>query len=200
MAFEGVFHAAKDFLQPLLAACSVVLFAHYGGGEEWSAVQRSTLLIAPIYLVLHLLSAFASRHAHRVVTAVGGDESRAARILWASATAVFATMLIGELTATFAVTITAFVLLHVVQNVWRPILLSRLDSATDGSSSVTLSVESQARRTATMLLAPLFGFAIDTTQANADGQVGNYWPIAVVGAVLAMLMWLRSHLAHKRVA
>lgn len=200
MAFEGVFHAAKDFLQPLLAACSVVLFAHYGGGEEWSAVQRSTLLIAPIYLVLHLLSAFASRHAHRVVTAVGGDESRAARILWASATAVFAAMLIGELTATFAVTITAFVLLHVVQNVWRPILLSRLDTATDGSSAVTLSVESQARRTATMLLAPLFGIAIDTTQANADGQVGNYWPIAVVGAVLAMLMWLRSHLAHKRVA
>lgn len=199
MAFEGVFHAAKDYLQPLLAACSIAWFAHYGG-DEWSDLQRSTLLIAPTYMVLHLLSAFASRRAHRVVTLVDGDESRAARLLWAVATAVFAGMLIGELTATFAITITAFVLLHVVQNVWRPILLSRLDSATDGNSAVTLSVESQARRTATMLLAPLFGSAIDSTQANADGQAGAYWPIAAVGAGFAVWMWLRSHLASKRLA
>ena len=195
MAFEGVFHAAKDFLQPLLAACSIALFAHYGHGNGWSELQRSTLLIAPTYLVLHLVSAFASRRAHWLVTAAGADESRAARLLWAFATIVFVGMLIGELTTTFAVSIAAFVLLHVAQNVWRPIFLSRLDAIADGSSAVTLSVESQARRTATMLLAPVFGAAIDATQADTHAQIGEYWPIAVVGGSLAMLMLVRSYSA-----
>ena len=87
------------------------------------------------------------------------------------------------------ISIAAFVLLHVVQNLWRPILISRIDQATDhANSAVTLSVESQARRMATIVLAPLFGFAIDATSHGDAGQVGVYWPIAVVGAALAILM------------
>lgn len=191
MAYEGLFHATKDYLQPLLAACSIAAFAHYDGANEWSELQRSTLLIAPTYLILYLSSAFASRRAHRVVAAAGG-EAQATRLLWAAAAGLFLGMLLGELTTIFALSIAAFVLLAVAQNIWRPIFLSRLDAATDGSSAVTLSLESQARRTATMVLAPVFGAAIDATQANPEAQAGDYWPIAAIGAALTLAMLLRS--------
>ena len=194
MSFEGVFHASKDYLQPLLAAAATAWFAVQldadpGQTSDWSDLQRTTLLIAPVYLCLHILSAFASRRAHRLVAAVGGDPSRAARLLWSLTAGLFAGLLLGELTQVVVMSIAAFVLLHVVQNLWRPILISRIDLATDhANSAVTLSVESQARRMATIVLAPLFGFAIDATSHGDAGQVGVYWPIAVVGAALAILM------------
>ncbi|MGK0202630.1 MAG: MFS family permease [Planctomycetota bacterium] len=196
MSFEGVFHASKDYLQPLLAAAATAWFAVQLDADanttsDWSELQRTTLLIAPVYLCLHLMSAFASRRAHRLVQAVGGDEARAARVLWSLTAALFVGLLIGELANVAAVSIAAFVLLHVVQNLWRPILISRIDQATDNANSaVTLSVESQARRMATIVLAPLFGFAIDTTSRGDAGQAGIYWPIAVVGCALAILMRL----------
>jgi MFS family permease len=192
MTFEGLFHASKDFLQPLLAACAITWFAPWGGAGEWSELQRTTLLIAPTYLTLHLLSAVASRRAHWFV-AIAGGEARSARLLWALATALFLAMLAGELTTTFAISIAAFVLLAVAQNIWRPIFLSRLDAATDGSSAVTLSVESQARRATTMLLAPAFGAAIDMTQSTESAQIGDYWPIAAIGGALTLLMLARSY-------
>lgn len=194
MSFQGVFHASKDYLQPLLAAAATAWFAVQlpadpGAISDWSELQRTTLLIAPVYLCLHLMSAFASRRAHRLVTAVGGDEARAARLLWSLTAALFVGFLVGELTQFVSISIATFVLLHVVQNLWRPILISRIDSATDhANSAVTLSVESQARRMATIVLAPLFGFAIDATSHGDASQAGIYWPIAVVGAAIAILM------------
>ena len=198
MSFEGVFHASKDYLQPLLAAAATAWFAvQLDAGASatsgWSELQRTTLLIAPVYLCLHLLSAIASRRAHRLVTAVGGEESRAARLLWSLTAGLFVGLLVGELTQIVAVSIAAFVLLHVVQNLWRPILISRIDLATDNANSaVTLSVESQARRMATIVLAPLFGFAIDATSRGDANQAGIYWPIAIVGATIAILMRLTA--------
>lgn len=196
MSFEGLFHASKDYLQPLLATAATAWLVAQTSTDPnatigWSELQRTTLLIAPIYLCLHLLSAVASRRAHRLVTAVGGEESRAARLLWSLTAGLFVGLLIGELTQSIAISIAAFVLLHVAQNLWRPILISRFDQATDNANSaVTLSVESQARRMATIVLAPLFGFAIDATCHGDAGQAGIYWPIAVVGATLAILMRL----------
>jgi MFS family permease len=196
MSFEGVFHASKNYLQPLLAAAATAWFtvqldAESGAGHDWSELQRTTLLIAPVYLCLHLMSASASRRAHRLVAAVGGDEARAARLLWSLTAALFVGLLVGELTQVITISITAFVLLHVAQNLWRPILISRIDSATGhANSAVTLSVESQARRMATIVLAPLFGFAIDATSRGDASQAGIYWPIAVVGAMMAIVMRL----------
>lgn len=194
MSFEGVFHAGKDFLQPLLATTAVLWFATHlapalGATGQWSELQRSTLLIAPVYLGLHLMSAFASRQAHRFVHLLGDDEARAARCLWSVTISIFLLLLFGELGQTAAISILAFVLLHVLQNLWRPILISRFDHATDHqNSAVTLSVESQARRLATMLLAPLFGLLVDACKSSPVATNGSYWPIAVVGCVLAVAM------------
>ena len=53
-----------------------------------------------------------------------------------------------------------------------------------------LSIESQAQRFATMLLAPLIGLAIDATQSGGPG--GPFWPIGAVGLVVGLLVLVTS--------
>jgi MFS family permease len=194
MAFEGVFHASKDYLQPLLATAAVTIVTGNlamlsWNTEGWSDLQRATLVIAPVYFLLFLLSAIASRRSHQFVTALGGSEERASRCLWAIALALFVALFIGEWACTITVSIAAFVALHVAQNLWRPILISRFGEASSHSNgAVTLSIESQGRRLSTMILAPIFGLAIDTTNSSETVSIGIYWPIAAVGILLATTM------------
>ncbi len=188
MGFEGVFHAAKDYLQPLLFAVATIWTATWAGPtEELSAIQRSTLWIGPIYFALHVGSSIASRRAHRVVDACGGEE-RAARALWLVAAALFLILFGSELGGLWVGSILAFVGLHVVQNLWRPILISRFDTHSDPErAATTLSVESQARRLATVVLAPLFGLCVDAAQRS--GAQGPYWMIGLTGSIVALAMF-----------
>ena len=193
MSFEGVFHAAKDYLQPLLATAAAAWLTTKSGfdafdPDSWSELQRSTFVIAPVYLSLNIISALASRRAHQLVAAVGNNEQRAASLLWSIYTGLFGGLLIGEITHSIAASIAAFVLLHALQNLWRPILITRIDQVTDNqNSAVALSIESQSRRLATVCFAPIFGLAIDTTRAASPNAHGIYWPIAVVGILVGLV-------------
>lgn len=189
MGYEGVFHAAKDYLQPVLlaVAASSALGASLGG--DLSDVQRSAILIGIAYFGLHLLSSVASRQAHRVSDLAGGEE-RAARWLWAASVAVFGVVFASGWYDVSALLIAAFVLMHVLQNLWRPALISRIDAFGEQAQGATvLSIESQGRRVATMVLAPLLGVAMDAAQTEAIGD-GPFWPIGLVGVVVGFLfLW-----------
>jgi len=190
MAFEGVFHAVKSYLQPVLVVLAVSLFSTAAIGGDLSEVQRSALLVGPVYFVLHLLSSAASRNAHRVAD-LAGSEERATRWIWAAYTAVFALALVAGWWEVTAALIVAFVLLHVLQDMWRPVLMARFDTYGDEAQAATvLSIESQAQRFATMLLAPLIGLAIDATQTGGLG--GPFWPIGAVGLVVGLLVLATS--------
>ena len=67
MGFEGTFHAVKDYIQPVLMAAAVSSTTGLLNVSGLSDAQRASLLVAPVYLLLYLLSATASRHAHRFV-------------------------------------------------------------------------------------------------------------------------------------
>lgn len=185
MGFEGVFHAAKDYLQPALLAVA----ASSALGGDLSDVQRSAILIGIAYFGLHLLSSVASRQAHRVSDLAGGEEL-AARWLWGASVPVFGLVLVSGWYDVSAALIAAFVLMHVLQNLWRPALISRIDAFGKESQGATvLSIESQSRRLATMALAPLLGVAMDAAQSGAIGD-GPFWPIGVVGVVVGLLfLW-----------
>jgi MFS family permease len=190
MAFEGVFHAVKSYLQPVLVVLAVSLFSTAAIGGGLSEVQRSALLVGPVYFVLHLLSSAASRNAHRVAD-LAGSEDRASRWIWIAYTAVFTLALVAGWWEVTAALIVAFVLLHVLQDMWRPVLMARFDSYGDeGQAATVLSIESQAQRFATMLLAPLIGLAIDATQSGGPG--GPFWPIGAVGLVVGLLVLVTS--------
>jgi len=64
MGFEGFFKAARDYLQPILQKASLPLVAALFTNVEMTVEQRSVFLIGPIYFLLFILSAVASRKAY----------------------------------------------------------------------------------------------------------------------------------------
>ena len=65
MGFEGVFRAAKDYLQPVIQAAALSTGSLLALGTTMGERQRVALLVGPIYFVLYMLSALASRRAYR---------------------------------------------------------------------------------------------------------------------------------------
>jgi len=176
MSFEGLYAASKDYLQPLLkvAALSLPVLLYL------TDCQRTALLIAPVYVVLYLLSSIASRHAEALAR-WAGSEARGARWLWVINLLVFAVLAVGILGRVPGIAVAAFVALAVAQNFWRPILISRVVHHADPSQMATvLSVESQAKSLFTAAAAPLLGLAVD-----AMGGELKFLPIAALGLVVA---------------
>ncbi len=187
MGFEGVFHTAKDYLQPVLQALALGAAAGFVVAADMSPTQQTALLVGPVYFVLHVLSGVASRLSHRVAYAAGGEEPAAHR-LWGAAVIVYGGMLAAAYLDALLIVMVTFVLLHVLQNLWRPVLISRFDSHSDEQQGATvLSIESQSRRAATMLLAPALGFAVDLVRANQWG--GEFWPVGLVGTAMAIVFF-----------
>ena len=116
--------------------------------------------------------------------ALGGEE-RAARVLWVGAAVVFAAMLVAGYVDRPALMVVTFVAIFVMHNLWRPVLISRFDrhgKAEQGAS--LLSIENQGARAATMIVAPVLGWAID--RVGETGPGGTYWPIGALGLAAAL--------------
>jgi MFS family permease len=184
MSFEGVYTAVQDYLQPVVKDMALLIPLFIGLGE----VRRSALMIGLVYVVLYLASACASRSAHRLTARAGGEE-RGSRLLWKVVFISYlalAPLLFFEL---YYVAIAGFVVLAIVQNLWRPILISRFDAyAGETEGATVLSIESQAKSVSTMVVAPVFGVAVDFVRAQGAG--GEFWPVATIGAVIAALILL----------
>lgn len=184
MGFEGVFHAVKDYLQPVLKAAALAGAAHWVATSTMSETQQATLLVGPVYFVLYLLSGAASRQAHRIATLCGGEDGAAVR-LWAATLLLFAALGVAAYYEVNSLLIGLFVLLHVIQNFWRPTLISRFDAyGSESQGATVLSIESQSRRAATMVIAPLLGLVVDRVQASQLG--GPFWPVGVLGVLVAL--------------
>lgn len=191
MGFQGVYEATKDYLQPVIRAAAIVLASHWLATDQMSEIQRTTLLIGPVYLLLYLLAGVASRVAHRFVH-VAGDEDRAAHWLWIIDGVLFGSMALAAYWRVEALVIVVFILLDTMHNVWRPVLLGRIDTYGEQEQGATLlSIESQARRLATIVTAPLLGLAVDSVRASGTG--GEFWPVGVLGAGVAVIGIVLTH-------
>jgi MFS family permease len=189
MGFEGFFKASKDYLQPILMAAALPLTAALFADFELSDTQKSVFLIGPIYFLLFVLSAFASRNAYRLILH-SGHEDKTARHLWGICVLIFLMLLPAMVLGIHGIMISGFVALYILQNLWRPVLISRFDAHSDEAKGATiLSVESQAKTLSTMILAPLLGLAIDTARAHGIGT-SEFWPIAALGALIALGFFL----------
>ena len=181
MCFEGMFKAGKDYLQPIVRHAALALPVLAFLADEG---RRSAILIGAVYFVLHLLSSLASRHAHRVVD-WRGNEDAAARFLWLANWLLFACLWPVLWLDWHAAAILLFVGLSVLQNFWRPLLVGRVNSHSDpGQGATVLSIESQSKSLATMLLAPFLGWTVDRLAG------GSFWPVAATGLALASLALL----------
>ena len=180
MGFNGMFRACKDYIQPVLLAAAVAWFGAEGAsGSAW--------LVGVVYSILFLLAGFASRGAHRFAQRHGGDAQGARRLWWLLAL-VFVALSLSSWFEVVPIVLAGFLGLHVLQNIWRPILTSRVYSEIEEAKGATiLSIESQAQRVGTVVMAPLFGWMVDSA-------AGSFWPVGLFGVclTLSVLIWLRS--------
>ncbi len=191
MGFEGFFKASKDYLQPILMAAALPMTAVLLAGIQLSDEQKSIVLIGPVFFILFIMSAFASRNAYRLVPKPG-QEDKTARLLWGLSTLVFLVLLPAMYYGAYWIMITGFILLYVIQNIWRPVLISRFGAHSDEAKSATiLSIESQAKSLFTMIIAPVLGLAIDLVQSHGVGA-SEFWPIGLLGLVIALGFFLAA--------
>ena len=191
MAFEGVFNAAKDYLQPVIKsmALALPLFVYMEN------TRRSTIIVGMVYFALHLLSAWASRKSHIITQWTGGEE-QGASFIWKGVLFVYLVLAVVLYLKWYYVAIAGFVALYVMQNFWRPILISRFDEyATETRGATVLSIESQAKSISTIIVAPFLGIAVDFVTRHGFG--GEFWPVGAVGAAIAFIILATVNL-HRR--
>jgi len=180
MGFEGMFKVSKDYLQPILKQTALALPLFLALENR----KRTALLIGAVYFVLHILSSIASRYSHRLAEWKDGED-KAARFVWIIDWVLFVSLIpLLWFRLNYAV-IACFVMLAIMQNFWRPLLISRVNAhSTPEMGATVLSIESQAKSFATMLIAPTLGWTVD--------RVGAFWPVGVIGAIIATVIVLTA--------
>lgn len=181
MGFEGMYKASKDYLQPILKQTAIALPFLVLMDES----KRAALLVAGVYFLLYFLSSIASRNSHRISDWRGGDEG-AAQVMWWIDLLLFALLIPVLWFSWYPAMIALFVCLAILQNFWRPGLISRFNAQSTPSMSATiLSIEAQSKSLATIVLAPLLGWLVDS--------VGNFSPVGIVGTGIAIAILIAYH-------
>jgi MFS family permease len=182
MSMEGLYGAVKGYLQPLLQQGVIAVPLAVGLATE----QRTAVLVAIASTILFLLTAYASRIAHRVERACGGEVAATRVLAWSTGLGWAA---IGPLLYMGWWWAAALVLIGqgMLQNLWRPIQISRYDACGEEHlAATTLSIESQLCSLTTAIAAPLLGWAVDLQLGN--GTPGSdLWPIALIAVPILAL-------------
>jgi len=185
MTYEGMFKAGKDYLQPIvkMAALSVPILI------SLETESRTALLIGVVYFVVNLVSAFGSRRSHRFVEKFGSEDA-GIKVVWRASFWAYLVLVPLLYFGWEMAAIGAFLLLFLLQNLFRPMQISRFEEFSDERRGATvLSVESQAKTVATMVIAPVLGAVVDLV--GTDGTAA-FWPVGVAGMLLAGLMILTT--------
>jgi len=184
MSFEGVYKAVQDYLQPVIRNMALLLPIFI----TWGETRRSAVMIGVVYVVLYLVSALASRNSHRLTRYAGGEE-RGSTLLWKIIFVVYIGLIPLLFFEYYYIAVIGFIILSLIQNLWRPILVSRFDNyATEERGATILSIESQAKSVSTMIIAPILGFAVDFVTGQSIG--GEFWPVAAIAAIIALIILL----------
>ncbi len=179
MGFEGTYNVSKAYVQPILKRAAIGL-----PFLLWlDADKRSALLVGAVYFVISLLAMAASRNSYRISERIG-TENDAAIAYWKCSFVIFLVLIPALGFHWNALSILVFIFLEVLQNIWRPVQITRFDSFSDHSKGATiLSIDSQAKSIFTMIAAPLLGFAVDCC---------GFWPVGVLGAMIALAALVTS--------
>jgi len=178
MGYESTFKVVKDYLQPVIRQMALALPVLVA----MELKERTAILIGVFYLPLHIVSGVASRKADAFARRFGG-ESRAARHLWAITLAGFVPIVVALWFEQFWAAAIGFLVLALLQNFWRPMLITRVDNETDAKMGATmLSIESQAKAVGAMILAPLLGLGVDRLGAGREAPA--LWMVGLVGVAV----------------
>jgi MFS family permease len=187
MNFEGLYKTTKDYLQPLLQsfAMTIILIPNLDD------TRKTALVFGLVYFFLNLLSAFASRFAGKFES-IARNQKNASKILWHLYLWTFVLFAISIYFSVIFLQIMAFVILSIIQNLWRPILIARCaEVASPNETATVLSIESQAKSLFTVLAAPLVGWGIDFC-ANISLKL-QFVPIVFLGILVPFIILLKYY-------
>jgi hypothetical protein len=145
----------------VVAALAAMALPGVVGGLD--ATRRSAFLLGVLYFALNVAAAWASRRAHRFEKI----ERRRAPFLWFAVGLVGVLVLCGSSLGVMVpgltgIAVLGFLLLVLLENIWRPLFLDRLDDVSDSSyGAAVLSVEAQFQSVGVMLCAPAVGRVAD---------------------------------------
>jgi len=159
---KGLYKVLKDYLQPVVAVSSLMLFPFLptlvpGVDKK----QVTAIAIAVVYSSIYIFNALASVQTERLERWFKGT-CRALNITYLF---YIVTMLVAFgalLWNWWWITVLCFMLIGGIQNVRRPMIISFLERFMDRKERATvMSVETQLQILMTMLLAPLLGALAD---------------------------------------
>lgn len=191
MGFQGTYKVTKDYLQPILKQAAIGLPVFL-----WlSADKRSAILIGIVYFVIYLFSMAASRNSHRFSERMGGLHETATAS-WKIGLMMFIILIPALSFKLHALAIIVFIALEILQNLWRPVQVTRFDTYSDTSKGATiLSIDSQAKSIFTMIAAPLLGFAVDCCGFGVVGVLG----VIISAAALITSPWKKMYEIEKTI-
>lgn len=186
MNYEGLYRTTKDYLQPIIKTFALSLAFLPALKED----KRTAIVIGVVYIVLYLLSSVASRHTGKFAKFAGG-EIKASRLLWVLYFLTFFSLGVCLYLQLNILAIIAFVIIAVLQNFWRPILISRCATLAKPEDTATiLSIESQAKTIFTAIMAPIIGWSID--YSGLIGENFRFLPVALLGILIPTWMLLSA--------
>ncbi len=191
MVFEGFFKSTKNYLQPILKNAALPIVAYLCSDIIMTSEQKSVILIGPVYFCLFILSAIASRKSHKF-SKWSGSENSATKYIWGYLLITMSILLPAIYYGLYSAIITGFIFIYILQNLWRPLLISRISSiSAERQSATILSIESQSRSLATIILAPIIGGLVDLTKNNNIGKI-EFLPIAIIGFIFSLYFFITS--------
>ncbi len=172
--FDGSFKVIKDYLQPVLKSQALFISALF----TLPVIRSTGILAGVVYSVIYILSAAAARKSHLFLDLIKGliiknsRKSHKEPHITHESLALFLLMMISAVIVfisgvsvrykIYSVSIIAFVIYFLIQNIWRPIIVSQYDNYTNSENQATiLSIESQAKNSSVFFLAPIAGFFAD---------------------------------------
>ena len=193
VAMEGGYEAMKDYLQPVLQTAALTLPFLYGQSD----LRRTALVTGVVYALVFFAGSLASRRAHVWESWCGGSVAATSRLRMLTAL-LMALLLPALLYGLPWVAAGIFVVMGLLQNLWRPIQVGRFDEhGSEGVGATLLSVESQAKSMAAAFWAPLLGAMIDVS-LNGTGAVPTavLWPICLPLIVILLSFFRKGVISH----
>jgi MFS family permease len=154
--FDGLFKTVKDYIQPLLVSVFITL------PLAFSNEHNSAILIAIIYFIIFILSAYSSKHAAKIMTYFSSLITAINSTFLLGVGVIFSVGLFYTFNLLWA-SLFFFALLFVIQNIRRPLNISYLSRVIPSNIMASgLSVESQIKTLIVVVFAPIMGLLADT--------------------------------------
>lgn len=178
--YNAIFKTIKDYVQPILETLMVgiILFTILDQNENVE------VLLGITYAVIFFFSSIASRYSYVFLKRF--DRDVVLRFSWFISMSLY--ILVTLFTDSLYLVIVLFVMIYLVQNIRKPLMVSKIGDDTDKTSKASvLSVESQLTSVFIVVMAPSLGAIYD-----------NFGPkyVFIVLAVISLMMFIIKKKEH----